>query len=37
MAGKCSDEFKEKVVRLSEELVGLEECSLWAAAEELGE
>lgn len=35
--GKCSDGFKDEVVRLAEELVGLEECSLWAAAEELGE
>lgn len=36
MSGKYCDEFKDKAVRLAEELVGLEGCSLWAAAEEAG-
>ena len=36
MSGKYCDEFKDKAVRLAEEPVGLEGCSLWAAAEEAG-
>lgn len=37
MPRKFSDEFKDKAVRLAEELVELEGCSKWAAAEEIGE
>ena len=37
MPRKFSDEFKDKTVRLAEELVELEGCSKWAAAEEIGE
>lgn len=37
MPRKFSDEFKDKAVRLAEELVALEGCSKWAAAEEIGE
>ncbi|AQQ15943.1 Transposase [Corynebacterium glaucum] len=37
MPRKYSDEFKDKAVRLAEELVELEGCSKWAAAEEIGE
>ena len=33
MPRKFSDEFKDKAVRLAEELVELEGCSKWAAAE----
>lgn len=36
MPRKFSDEFKDKAVRLAEELVELEGCSKWAAAEEIG-
>ena len=36
MPRKFSDEFKDKAVRLAEELVELEGCSKWAA-EEIGE
>lgn len=37
MPRKYSDEFKAKAVRLAEDLVELEGCSKWAAAEEIGE
>lgn len=37
MPREFSDEFKDKAVRLAEELVELEGCSKWAAAEEIGE
>ncbi len=37
MPRKFSDEFKDKAVRLAEELVELEGCSKWAAAEEIRE
>lgn len=37
MPRKFSDEFKDKAVRLVGELVELEGCSKWAAAEKIGE
>ncbi|GAB3075891.1 Transposase [Corynebacterium aquatimens] len=37
MPRKYSDEFKAKAVRLAEELVELEGCSKWGAAEEIGD
>lgn len=37
MPRKYSSEFKAKAIRLANERVELEGCSMWAAAEEIGE